>query len=134
MTRFLVGLVLGHTPKDGAAVTAVYDRYTYVPEKRDALVKWAGHLTGVQIASPLSKPDEAALRAARTEDLEAAKRRALALSAEGRSQQAVMTMCMAASRVGSVSPAHMELLASVGLDLCGRNDWSELEAWIGGFC
>ncbi|ADL01068.1 conserved hypothetical protein [Brevundimonas subvibrioides ATCC 15264] len=44
-----------------------------------------------------------------------------------------MTMCMAASRVGSVSPAHMDLLADVGLELADKNDWSELEAWISGF-
>lgn len=133
VTRFIVGLVLGHTPKDGAAVTAVYDRYTYVPEKRDALVKWAGYLTGVK-ADPLPvEPDDTALAARRVDDLEKAKRRALELCAEGRSQQAVMTMCMAASRIGSVSPAHMDLLANVGLELAGKNDWSELESWIDGF-
>lgn len=132
-TRFIVGLVLGHTPKDGAAVTSVYDRYTYVPEKRDALAKWAGHLTGVQAATPPSAPDATALASERAEDLQKAKRRALGLCAEGRTQQAVMTMCMAASRIGSVSPSHMDLLANVGLELAGQNDWSELEAWIDGF-
>ena len=130
VTRFIVGLVLGHTPRDGAAVTAVYDRYTYVPEKRDALVKWAGHLTGVQPEARATGPEPTTLAA---EDLEKAKRRALSLCAEGRTQQAVMTMCMAASRVGAVSPAHMDLLANVGLELAGKNDWSELETWIHGF-
>ncbi len=133
VTRFIVGLVLGHTPKDGAAVTAVYDRYTYVPEKREALLKWAAHLTGVSIGLPAAPPDQAALIAERAEDLEKAKRRALQLCADGRTHQAVMIMCMAASRVGTVSPAHMEVLASVGLDLAGKNDWSDLEAWINGF-
>ncbi len=133
VTRFIVGLVLGHTPKDGAAVTAVYDRYTYVPEKRDALVKWAGHLTGVQAEAPPAEPSTTAATAERAEDLEEAKRRALRLCAEGRTQQAVMTMCMAASRVGSVSPAHMDLLANVGLELASKNDWLELETWINGF-
>ncbi|OYX34650.1 MAG: hypothetical protein B7Z01_05680 [Brevundimonas subvibrioides] len=133
VTRFIVGLVLGHTPKDGAAVTAVYDRYTYVPEKRDALVKWAGHLTGVPVGLPAAGANTTAAAADRAEDLETAKRRALDLCAEGRTQQAVMTMCMAASRVGAVSPAHMDLLANIGLELAGKNDWSELEAWINGF-
>ena len=133
VTRFIVGLVLGHTPKDGAAVTAVYDRYTYIPEKRDALLKWAGHLTVVQPEPLPTEPDRTALAAERAEDLERAKRRALGLCAEGRTQQAVMTMIMAASRVGSASPAHMDLLANAGLDLAGLNDWSELEAWIDGF-
>lgn len=133
VTRFIVGLVLGHTPRDGAAVTAVYDRYTYVPEKRDALLKWAAHLTGVSTGPPAAPPDLTAVIAERAQDLETAKRRALALCAEGRTQQAVMTMCMAVSRAGSVSPAHMDLLANVGLELAGKNDWSELEAWINGF-
>jgi len=133
VSRFIVGLVLGHTPRDGAAVTAVYDRYTYMPEKRDALQKWAGHLTGVPTQRPPVEPDASAGLAERAEDLEKTKRRALALCAEGRTQQAVMTLCMAVSRIGSVSPAHMDLLANVGLELAGKNDWSELEAWINGF-
>ena len=133
VTRFIVGLVLGHTPKDGAAVTAVYDRYTYVPEKRDALLKWAGHLTGASTPLPPNQVDQTAVMAERAEEIEAAKRRALALCVDGRSQQAVMTMCMAASRLGSVSPSHMDLLATVGLDLASKNDWSELEGWINGF-
>jgi integrase len=134
VTRFIVGLVLGHTPKDGAAVTAVYDRYTYVPEKRDALVKWAEHLTGARsetTAAPTA--DEGAIVPERTADLEAAKVRALALCADGRTQQAVLTMCMAASRERSVSQTHLDLLSAVGLDLASRNDWSELDAWINGF-
>lgn len=134
VTRFIVGLVLGHTPKDGAAVTAVYDRYTYVPEKRDALVKWAEHLTGARSeTTAASTADEGAIVAERTADLEAAKVRALALCADGRTQQAVLTMCMAASRERSVSQTHLDLLSAVGLDLASRNDWSELEAWIKGF-
>lgn len=134
VTRFIVGLVLGHTPKDGAAVTAVYDRYTYVPEKRDALVKWAEHLTGARFeTTAASTADEGAIVPGRTADLEAAKVRALALCADGRTQQAVLTMCMAASRERSVSQTHLDLLSAVGLDLASRNDWSELEAWINGF-
>lgn len=133
VTRFIVGLVLGHTPKDGAAVTAVYDRYTYVPEKRDALLKWAGHLTGVPMGLTPAAVDDTLVAAERAEDIEKTKARALAFCADGRAEQAVMTMLMAASRSGSTSPAHLELLATVGLDLTKRNDWTELEAWINGF-
>ena len=134
VTRFIVGLVLGHTPKDGAAVTAIYDRYTYVPEKRAALSKWADHLTGASVGAPASgTPDAPASAVEAAQNLDAAKARALALCADGRAQQAVMTMCMAASREGSVSQAHLDLLAFVGLDLATRNDWSELEGWINGF-
>lgn len=134
VTRFIVSLVLGHTPKEGAAVTSVYDRYTYVPEKRAALLKWANHLTGASVEASATVPSNNAQSVAEhAQSLEAAKARALALCADGRSQQAVMTMCMAASREGSASQTHLDLLATVGLDLAGRNDWSELEAWINGF-
>jgi integrase len=44
VSRLVVGLLLGHTPKEGAAVTSVYDRHSYIPEKRDALEKWERHL------------------------------------------------------------------------------------------
>ena len=44
VSRLVVGLLLGHTPKEGAAATSVYDRHSYIPEKREALVKWESHL------------------------------------------------------------------------------------------
>jgi integrase len=44
VTRLVVGLLLGHTPKEGAAVTSIYDRHSYLPEKREALEKWERHL------------------------------------------------------------------------------------------
>lgn len=104
-------------------------------KKRDALVKWSGHLTGAppEAAPPMALNDDAALTVERLENLEAARIRALALCAGGRSQQAVVAMCMAASRHGSVSQTHLDLLGTVGLDLASRNDWSELENWIIGF-
>jgi integrase len=43
-TRFVVSKVLGHSGRDGAAVTAIYDRNEYLPQKRAALEAWAGHL------------------------------------------------------------------------------------------
>lgn len=46
--RFIVGHLLGHTVRDGAAVTAVYDRYSYMAEKRAALQTWASHLVNLK--------------------------------------------------------------------------------------
>jgi len=45
VSRLIVGLLLGHTAKEGAAVTSVYDRHTYLPEKRAALETWSTHVT-----------------------------------------------------------------------------------------
>jgi integrase len=42
--RFMVSHVLGHAATDGAAITAVYDRHDYMPEKRQALEAWEGLL------------------------------------------------------------------------------------------
>lgn len=42
--RFIVGKVLAHTAQEGAAVTAVYDRNDYLPEKRQALEAWGRYL------------------------------------------------------------------------------------------
>lgn len=45
--RLVVGYLLGHTAKEGAAVTGIYDRHSYIPEKRAALEQWANHLHGL---------------------------------------------------------------------------------------
>ena len=47
--RFIVSQVLNHVSDTGgaAAVTAVYDRNAYVPEKRRALDAWAAHFAGL---------------------------------------------------------------------------------------
>jgi integrase len=58
--RFIVGMLLGHTAHEGAAVTAVYDRNEYLAEKRYALDAWARHVT--ELVSP---PDGGAERFAR---------------------------------------------------------------------
>ena len=42
--RFLIKRVLNH--KD-TGVTAIYDRYTYINEKREALQKWADRLDDI---------------------------------------------------------------------------------------
>lgn len=42
--RFVVSKVLGHEGLEGAAVTAVYDRHSYLPEKRKALDAWGSHV------------------------------------------------------------------------------------------
>lgn len=44
VARLVVGYLLGHTAKEGAWVTSIYDRHSYLPEKRAALDLWAGHL------------------------------------------------------------------------------------------
>lgn len=43
--RFVVSLLLGHEAEEGARVTAVYDRHSYLPEKRTALETWGRHVT-----------------------------------------------------------------------------------------
>lgn len=57
VSRFMVGLLLGHTANEGAAVTSVYDRHTYLPEKRAALEKWSVHLVNLE---PPAATEEAA--------------------------------------------------------------------------
>ena len=42
--RFVVSKVLAHSAQEGAAVTAVYDRNEYLPDKRRALEAWEGLL------------------------------------------------------------------------------------------
>jgi integrase len=41
VSQFVVGKILNHSEK---SVTAVYDRYTYDPEKKAALDKWEREL------------------------------------------------------------------------------------------
>ena len=38
--RFVVSKLLNHTAQEGAAVTGIYDRHEYLPEKRKALEAW----------------------------------------------------------------------------------------------
>lgn len=55
--RFIVGHLLGHTVRDGAAVTGVYDRYSYMAEKRAALQTWASHLANLKSSKPGGEAD-----------------------------------------------------------------------------
>lgn len=48
--RFMVGKVLGHTSNDGAAVTAIYDRNDYLPEKRQVLSAWGLYIESLEVA------------------------------------------------------------------------------------
>lgn len=134
VTRFIVGLVLGHTPNEGAAVTGVYDRHTYLPEKRSALTAWAGHLTGSP--TPLAQ-NAGSTVATRTDDcaleVEAAKARALRLVADGDLQQAVFSICMDMARRPGIAPSHMDILGKAGLDLARDGMKVEVERWIDGF-
>jgi integrase len=54
VSRLVVGMLLGHTAGEGAAVTSVYDRHAYLPEKRQALEMWSDHLVAIETASPSS--------------------------------------------------------------------------------
>lgn len=62
ISRLVVGMLLGHTSREGAAVTSVYDRHTYIPEKRHALAVWGEHLRALRVDASLrlsaeSEPD-----------------------------------------------------------------------------
>lgn len=46
--RLVVGYLLGHTAREGAWVTSIYDRHSYLPEKRAALQQWSAHLTSLE--------------------------------------------------------------------------------------
>lgn len=65
--RHIAGLLLGHTLKEGAAVTSVYDRYSYLAEKRAALELWEGHLAGL-VGVARSPPSPSPLVEAHAED------------------------------------------------------------------
>ena len=56
VSRLVVGMLLGHTAKEGAAVTSIYDRHTYLPEKRDALAQWSRHITKLGQHTGRSEP------------------------------------------------------------------------------
>lgn len=55
VSRLVVGMLLGHTAREGAAATSIYDRHTYLPEKRQALEIWADHLAAIEPAPRLSR-------------------------------------------------------------------------------
>lgn len=142
VTRFLVGLLLAHEARDGAAVTSVYDRHTYLPEKREALEKWAGHLTGRVTVGGASEPvgatpsgvvGSAALARPDDEGLGVARRHALDLCAAGDLHHAVLSMSMSMSRRPDMSVAHLDILAGAGLELARSGARSRVEAWINGF-
>jgi integrase len=46
--RMIAGLLLGHTIREGAAATSVYDRHSYLPEKHEALKIWGRHLKALE--------------------------------------------------------------------------------------
>jgi hypothetical protein len=53
-------LVIGHTLP---GIIAVYDRYSYLAEKRDALNRWASHVLQVVGDAPANEAEVIALRA-----------------------------------------------------------------------
>jgi integrase len=56
-SRFIISQVLGHAGRDGAAVTAVYGRNDYLPQKRAALEAWAGHILALGAEPQTTKSD-----------------------------------------------------------------------------
>lgn len=141
VTRFIVGLVLGHTPSDGAAVTGVYDRHTYVPEKRRALELWAGHVCGETVMDSVETAPIDALEGPKSAEVSdelavyvgAAKSRALALCEAGDLHSAVLSLCMDLSRRPEAASSHLEILARGGLDLAVSGSRAGVEAWVMGF-
>ncbi|MDI1328164.1 MAG: hypothetical protein PSV23_15335 [Brevundimonas sp.] len=134
VTRFVVGLVLGRTPSEGAAVTGVYDRHTYLPEKRSALAAWAGHLTGSR--APFAENAGGSLdprAVGPASEIEAAKARALQLVAAGDLDQAVFLICMTMARRSEIAALHLDILAKAGLDLARSGQKVAIERWIRGF-
>ncbi|MNQ32724.1 Prophage CP4-57 integrase [compost metagenome] len=139
-TRLIVGLILGHTPKEGAAVTGVYDRHTYVPEKRKALEVWAAHLCGDAVAEISGARNQAREEAQEAEPPEAlaayvevAKARAMALCAAGDLHGAVLGLCMDLSRRSGTAGSHLDILARGGMDLAISGSREGVEAWVTGF-
>lgn len=135
-----MGLVLGHTPKEGAAVTGVYDRHTYVPEKRKALEVWANHLCGEappKVCGAEAYAGEGAQGAASSQVLatyvEAAKARAMALCAAGDLHGAVLGLCMELSRRSETAGSHLDILARGGMELAISGSRRGVEAWVTGF-
>jgi integrase len=49
VSRFIIGQVLNHAD---SSVTAIYDRHSYLPEKREALERWAQRLLEIVAAPP----------------------------------------------------------------------------------
>lgn len=130
VSRFVVGLVLGHTPNEGAAVTSVYDRHTYVPEKRAALELWANHLIrpGLEIGEPRAFPDPAA-----GTHVDEAKARAFALCQRGELHEAVLSICMDLSRHPATVSSHLAILGKAGLERAAAGPRPQVEDWISGF-
>lgn len=144
VSRFVVGLVLGHTANEGAAVTGVYDRHTYVPEKREALLKWAGHLTSIgKVVAKVPPTRAAALNLASLSAVDAAapvelhvrqaKARARALCEAGDLHEAVLSMCMDMSRRPETATSHMDVLARAGLAIAMAGSAEQVAGWIEGF-
>lgn len=127
VTRFIVGLVLGHTPNEGAAVTGVYDRHTYIPEKRAALETWARHLTGAPAVAGSKSP------APIDGDLAQTKARARMSAEQGELQNAVLVMCMGAARASEEGSVHLDILARAGMDLASKGEKEHVLGWIDGF-
>lgn len=134
VSRFIISLILGHTPQGGAAVTSVYDRHTYVPEKREALQQWADHLLrGGEREKTMAVQPDAKIRADADAFVEDAKDRALALCDAGELQQAVLSLCMDLSGRPGIATTHLTVLGQAGLGLAISGSAERVREWIEGF-
>ncbi|MBW8304495.1 MAG: hypothetical protein K0M78_11270, partial [Brevundimonas sp.] len=114
----------------GAAVTSVYDRHTYVPEKRAALELWASHLVRPGQATA---PGSAVRTPAADAHVDEAKARALALCQKGELHEAVLSICMDLSRHPDTTSSHLATLGMVGLERATAGSRAQVEDWISGF-
>ena len=48
----IIEAVLNHRSGAISGVAAIYNRHSYLPEKRHALEAWAGHITGLANHGP----------------------------------------------------------------------------------
>ena len=52
----IVRRILNHSPREIDGVTAVYNRFAYLEEKRAALDKWATHVESTVLTTPSKRP------------------------------------------------------------------------------
>ncbi|MNI79780.1 hypothetical protein D3C73_1362610 [compost metagenome] len=112
-----------------------------MPEKREALLKWAGHLTSVgKVESRVFTTETVPLNLASVDGaglvelhVRQAKARAHELCVAGDLQEAVLSMCMDMSRLPETATSHMDILARAGLAIAKTGSRVQVAGWIEGF-
>ena len=51
----VLSALLNHSPGKVQGITAVYNRFRYLAERRDALEKWSAHVVALALATPKRK-------------------------------------------------------------------------------